>query len=120
MTDTPAANPSGAEYDPVFLHSRKEAILIFALWVVMLLWSVPYCYFAGYGQYDPATFETVLGIPKWLFWGIAVPWLVADVFTTWFCFCYMKEDDLGEAHEGADLAEEVAEMHAADRKGDRA
>jgi hypothetical protein len=121
MSSTTAPDNPADEYDPVFLHSRREAVIIFGLWVVALLWSVPYCYFTGYGQFDAATFETVLGVPKWLFWGIFVPWLAADAFTIWFCFGYMKEDDLGEAHEGADLAEEIAEMHADDdRKGDGA
>ena len=122
--ESTTADTSAPEYDPVFLHSRREAAIIFGLWVVALLWSVPYCYFAGYGKFDPVTFETVLGIPKWLFWGIGIPWLAADAFTIWFCFRYMKEDDLGAPHEGEDLAEEIAEMHAAqdgdERKGDRA
>lgn len=120
MSSAPVPDHPAEEYDPVYLHSRREAAIIFGLWVVALLWSVPYCYFNGFGQYDAATFETVLGIPKWLFWGIFVPWLVADAFTIWFCFCYMKEDDLGEAHEGADLAEEIEELHAAERMEDRA
>lgn len=113
MSAPPPTNESSpVEYDPVFLHARREAIIIFSLWVVALLWSVPYCYLHGYGgEFDPETFETTLGIPTWLFYGILVPWLVADAFTIWFCFRFMKEDDLGEAHEGADLEEEIAEMH---------
>ena len=34
-------------------------------------------------------------MPDWVFWGIAVPWLVCVLFTTWFCFFYMADDDLG-------------------------
>lgn len=121
MSSPTSAESSGPiEYDPLFLNSRREAIVIFCLWLVGLLWAVPYCYFNGFqGHVDPENISTVWGIPSWLFWGIFVPWIVADVFTTWFCFCYMKDDDLGEADEGADIREEVAEMHAADaeRKG---
>jgi hypothetical protein len=73
-----------------------------------LIWAVPVCYFTGYdSNIDPAKLETLWGIPKWVFWGLVVPWLAADVFTVWLCFFYMKDDDLGEDHE-------VAEMHAAD------
>ena len=122
MSDnTPSAATSADEFDPVFLHARKEAIIIFALWVVALLWSVPFCYLNGYpSQFDPQTFSTTLGIPTWLFWGILAPWLVADVFTMWFCFCYMKEDNLGEALEASAPEKEITEMHAADRKKDGA
>ena len=92
------------EYDPVFLHARREAIVIFCFWLAALAWSVPYCYWNGYPEtFDAASFQTVLGIPAWLFWGIAVPWLLADVATTWFCFAFMKDDDLGHADDEAPL-----------------
>ncbi|HUG89315.1 MAG TPA: hypothetical protein VML55_00680, partial [Planctomycetaceae bacterium] len=98
--DRPGENVTEPEWDPVFLHSRREAIVIFCVWLAGLLWAVPYCYFNGYiGHVDAANVATVWGIPSWLFWGIAVPWLVADLVTTWFCFCYMTDDDLGESHE---------------------
>jgi hypothetical protein len=85
------------EYDPVFLNSRREAGVIFVIWLVGLLWAVPFCYVTGYiDDYTPETFSTTWGIPTWLFWGIAVPWLVADLITTWFCFRYMKDDDLDQ------------------------
>lgn len=105
--------PSGEpNYSDIYRHSRREAVIIFCVWIAAILWAVPYCYMNGYPrQFDPETFPTVFGVPAWLFWGIAAPWLVADVFTTWFCFCYMKDDDLGETHEGADLAEEIEELH---------
>ena len=103
------------EYDPIFLNSRKEALVILCVWFVGLLWCVPYCYITGYTDHiDPQDVKMVWGVPTWVYWGIVVPWIVADVFTTWFCFCYMKDDDLGEAMEGADIEEEIAEMHAHD------
>lgn len=109
---TESNDAATAEFDPVFLHARREAVVIFGVWFVALLWSVPYCYYHGYvTEFDPATFETTLGIPSWLFYGILVPWLAADVFTLWFCFFYMEEDDLGEAHEGADVEEDRRDLH---------
>ena len=106
-------NRSQPEYDSLFLNSRREAIVIFCVWLAAFAWAVPYCYLNGYQtNFDPDNFATVWGIPSWLFWGIFAPWIVADLFTTWFCFCYMKDDDLGESHEGADIQEEIAEMHA--------
>lgn len=88
------------EYDSLFLNARREAIIIFIVWIVALLWCVPYCYINGYPSvYEPENLKTIMGIPSWLFWGIAFPWLVADIFTVWFCFFYMAEDDLGGAPE---------------------
>jgi hypothetical protein len=91
------------ELDPTFVHSRREAIVIFCLWATGMVWAVPFCYFNGYlDNLEGHEVSTTLGIPTWLFWGIFVPWIVADIFTTWFCFCYMKDDDLGETDEPAD------------------
>ena len=102
-TSSPA-EPRSVEYDPTFLHSRREAIIIFGAWLAGLCWAVPFCYFNGYPEtFDPEGFQTVMGIPRWLFWGIFVPWIVADIFTTWFCFCYMTDDDLEPAGHGVDV-----------------
>ena len=79
-------------WDPVFLHSRREALVIFAVWLAALAWAVPFCYLTGYGAGGaPAT---ILGIPSWAFWGIAVPWILANAFTVWFCFRFMEDDPL--------------------------
>ena len=110
----PESNQESLELDPVFLHARKEAIVIFCVWLVGLIWAVPFCYLNGYiDKFDPNNLNTILGIPSWLFWGIGIPWILADLFTVWFCFCYMKDDDLGAPHEGADLKEEIAQLHEA-------
>ena len=92
------ANRTQPELDPVFVSSRREALIIVAVWFAALCWCVPYCYLTGYGKpVDAATLETVFGVPKWIFWGIAVPWLVADAFTIVFCLFVMRDDDLGVA-----------------------
>jgi hypothetical protein len=90
MTQEKSARRGG--WDPVFLHSRREALVIFAVWLAALAWAVPFCYLTGYGAGGaPAT---VLGIPSWAFWGIATPWILANVFTVWFCFRFMEDDPL--------------------------
>lgn len=97
--------PDKSQYDPTFVNSRREAIVIFGSWVVALIWAVPYCYLNGYNVADPENIKTVLGIPSWLFWGIAAPWVAANLFTTWFCFAYMKDDDLGVNPDAEPVAE---------------
>lgn len=84
--------------DPVFRHSRREALAIFLVWLAAALWSLPYCYLNGYGEaIDPQNLETIMGIPSWVFYGVVAPWLVADVLTIILCFGYIKNDDLGES-----------------------
>ncbi len=90
-------------YDPVFLHARREALFILALFGFLLVWSVTICYGFGYAT-NTQNITTVLGMPKWVFWGVLIPWILADVATIWFCFFYMVDDDLGQSEE--ELAEE--------------
>lgn len=106
------------EYDPVFLNSRREAAIVLVVWVIAFLWTTLYCYFNGYrSDIDPDNLELVMGLPSWVVWGIGAPWLVCDLFTLWFALFYMKNDDLGEAAEGSDLAEDQAENVASDQEG---
>ncbi len=92
------------ELDPTFVNSRREAIVIFISWFVAMCWAVPYCYFNGYNIADPADIPTTFGIPSWVVWGIGAPWIAADLFTTWFCFRFMQDDDLGVAGDEEYLA----------------
>ena len=102
------------DYDPVFLNARREAIVIFFVWLACLLWSVPFCYAYGYPeQFEASEFSTLLGVPTWLFWGIAAPWLLANVATIWFCFAFMKDDDLGVADDELPHGESEAKQEDA-------
>jgi fatty acid desaturase len=108
-SDTPDAADQ-YEFDPVFLNSRREAWAIFMTWFVVMIWAVPVCYLMGYEpDIDSSNVSMIMGIPTWVFWGIVLPWLVADVVTGWFCFKFMKNDDLGTADdEHSDAGQEVS------------
>lgn len=110
------------DYDPVYLNSRREALVIFGIFIAGLVWAVPYCYLTGYiGDFERGGLSTTLGIPTWLFWGIAVPWLIADLVTVWFCFFYMADDDLGvgpEQQEEIRPTEPASRSRSSDGSGD--
>ncbi len=81
--------------DPVFLHTRREAIVILVVWALAFSWVVPFCYFDGYTPAANATeVPLVLGMPRWVVWGVGVPWLIADVVTIGLCLWFIKDDDL--------------------------
>lgn len=83
-----------SQLDPVFIHARREAIIILAVFCVAVVWSVLWCYLMGYNHSAGEPVATILGIPSWAFWGIGFPWLVVDVFTVWFCLRVMEDDPL--------------------------
>ena len=91
-------------WDPTFLHARREAGLILGVWAACLLWAVPFCYLTGYmdlavGDLPQLARSRVWGMPAWVFWGVVTPWLLANVVTVWFCFRFLRLDDLGPAPE---------------------
>jgi len=84
-------------HDPVFVHSRRETVVLLIGFAIFLVWSVGVSYRLGYGQPADEVPAMVLGMPRWVFWGVVVPWMAANVFTFWFCLFYMKDDPLGKA-----------------------
>jgi hypothetical protein len=82
-------------------HSRREGLLIMFVWAACLAWSTAVAYFWGYDR--PAeSIRLTLGMPGWVFWGVVVPWALCLIFSVWFCFFYMVDDDLGrDRDEGA-------------------
>ena len=75
-------------------HARREGLLLMIVWGIALAWSVGYSRIFGYGG-DAGSIQLILGMPDWVLWGIAVPWIVCVAFTVWFCFFFMADDDLG-------------------------
>ncbi len=81
--------------DPVLRSARREALVVFAVWLGAMAYTVTYCYMNGYGR-AKESLKFVLGFPDWVFWGIVVPWSVCVVFSFWFGATFMKDEDLGE------------------------
>lgn len=99
----------GDEYepDPLFVDSLREAGWILLMWVACFIWTLAACLTQGYpdpGSITPETFPTVFGIPAWVAYGIALPWLAADIVTIWFCIFKMKDADLGTEPDEQDAA----------------
>lgn len=97
------------EPDPIFLDGLREGGWILMLWVACFAWTMFSCLTNGYPQeVDPANFPTVLGMPAWVAWGIALPWLIANAITVYFCFGYMRDGDLesGNSTSGLPLGHE--------------
>jgi len=95
MTDSSEDRSLDSQWDPVYLHARKEAALILGIWLLALLWTLPFSYFNGFESQVAIEDVTFLwGMPRWVFFGIGCPWMVANILTIWFCFFYFSVDDL--------------------------
>ena len=81
--------------DPVLTSARREALLVFAIWLTACVYSISVCYRFGYGR-DAATLTYVFGFPDWVFWGIVVPWMTCTLLSFVLSQFVISDDDLGE------------------------
>jgi hypothetical protein len=81
--------------DPVLRSARREALIVFGVWLAALCYVVPYCYAFGYNR-RLEDLKFVLGFPDWVFWGILTPWAVCVAISVWFGATFMRDEDLGE------------------------
>ena len=89
------------EEDPVLRSARREAIVVFCIWLAAFSYTIPYCYTHGYNRsIESLTF--VLGFPDWVFWGIVAPWFVCLAVSLLFGALFMRDEDLGEELENTD------------------
>jgi Protein of unknown function (DUF997) len=83
--------------DPVLRSARREALVVFGVLFTAMAWTVTYCSLHAY----PAAPETALedlefvfGFPKWVFWGILIPWCLCIAFSFWFGGAFMRDEQL--------------------------
>ena len=93
--DRVTTNEEG-DFDVVYLNSRRETQVLLVAFVVFLVWSVGVSWLMGYGNQSSENVAVVAGIPRWVFWGVCVPWGAATLFTIWFAQVFMVDDQLAE------------------------
>ena len=79
-------------------QSRRELWFILLTWLGCCVWVIAYCAVNGY-HLNPEEGSTVFGFPSWVFWGVALPWMFANVVTFWFCLRFLKNEDDEETPE---------------------
>lgn len=88
--------------DPVLTTSRREAILVFFIWLAACTYTVGYCITFGYHR-DADSLTYVLGFPDWIFWGIIVPWTACTILCFFMANYFIADADLGEEQAETDL-----------------
>ena len=73
-------------------QTKKEVKILVLAWFFFASWVLIYCGFKAYSQ-DQEYVKIVFGMPSWVFWGIAVPWICSIVFTIYFSLFVMKDND---------------------------
>ena len=71
-------------------RARWESVLILISWLVFAAWVICYAAWRAYPE-DPSQIRLVFGLPSWVFWGIAVPWLAATAWTIFLALRVMQD-----------------------------
>lgn len=75
--------------------ARREAIVVFAIWLAAITYTVGYSYTFGYDRAE-ATITYIYGVPDWVMWGVVLPWGVSTVAAVWFAMFFMTDEPLGD------------------------
>ncbi len=73
-----------------FRRARREALHILMAWGICMIWTIGYCAFFAYGSGDVSL---LWGMPRWVVFGIALPWIIATLYSLWFALFYMRAED---------------------------
>jgi len=92
--------PDTGTYLPSFVRARKEALWILLSFAVCLVWTIGYSALTGY-EIDTENLKLILGFPSWVFWGVAIPWIVATLFSIWFAMRVLESEEAEVSDEDA-------------------
>ena len=73
-------------------QTLKEVKHLLLAWLFFASWVLIYCGFEAYGQ-DHEDVKITFGMPSWVFWGIAVPWICSIIYTIYFSLFVMKDNE---------------------------
>ena len=76
-------------------QTKKEVKILLLGWLAFASWVLIYCGLAAYNQ-DQESIRIIFGMPSWVFWGIAIPWIFSIIFTIFFSLFVMKDIDYEE------------------------
>ena len=102
--------------DPLVKSSRREAVIVSAMFLAAMAYTLGYCGLYGYGPNAVIT-PLVFGFPNWIFYGVIVPWVICTAVSIVYALVFITDDPLGEAAEnwnpdGADSLPGQEQSHA--------
>lgn len=80
-----------------FSQSLRELWVIVGAWICFAIWTTLAGSLLAFQRPDEGSpIATVIGMPRWVFFTVLLPWLVGNVFIFWFAVRFMKDTDLEE------------------------
>ncbi len=81
-----------------FKQAKSELGIFLTGWLFFAAWVITYSYFNAYKDQNEEPSIT-FGMPSWVFWGIAVPWICATAFTVYLSLFVIKDQEFRNEEE---------------------
>ncbi|MEM6277978.1 MAG: DUF997 family protein [Verrucomicrobiota bacterium] len=78
-----------------FRQSRKEFLCMIGIWAFFAVWTMT-CNSILAPLREGEEVPLLFGMPEWVVWGVALPWVLALSVTIWFALRFMKDTELEE------------------------
>ncbi len=69
-----------------YRRTRREAVVAILIWGMATLWALTASYTLG--AEEPV--QLVGGLPRWLVWGVLLPWGAAFLVHLWYSLVYVR------------------------------
>lgn len=94
--DPPGDASSGRALGDSYRQARREMWVMLGAWAAFFLLVTTVCALTAYRPGGDAAqpVPLLLGMPRWVALGVAVPWLAANGFIVWFALRFMKDTPL--------------------------
>lgn len=63
------------------------------VWITFAAWTSLYIPLSS-GNAGSESLQLIWGMPRWVFFGVLLPWSLGLSLTVWFALCFMKDTDL--------------------------
>ncbi|NNE91020.1 MAG: DUF997 family protein [Verrucomicrobiales bacterium] len=88
-----------------FAQARRELWFMLGTWVVFAAWVTIACSTMGRAPAEGETISTILGMPRWVFYGVGLPWALATATAVFFGAKVMKDTDLEGGNAGGEATD---------------
>jgi hypothetical protein len=70
-----------------YLRAKREAAVAMIAWLCAIVWTIGVSFWMG--RETPAVM--LMELPRWIVFGVALPWTACFVFTCWYSLIYLRE-----------------------------
>jgi len=97
--------PESSNLHESYRQSLRELACIVFIWIALAVWNTVSGSLFAFTLPEPgAGISTTLGMPRWIFITVLLPWIVGNAVIVWFAVGFMKDSPSDSAAPATDEA----------------